>query len=156
LEQWKNSRGFRLAVIFLLAVQFVAIAGIIIFLAAPGQDRPADSRLAYTRAESGKYILYIGTNDKDTYTPLLSLEEAKEKIGAICRRHVSGYTVQEAAGGWTDETGAFTSEQTLIYSFSDAREADIIAIMDEVLAELNQNSILVEHQDLTYCYYSGT
>ena len=61
----------------------------------------------------------------------------------------------EANGGWVDETGTLTEEISLIYTFTDAEEADIISIMDEVLAVLNQNSILVERQDRSYTFYSG-
>lgn len=35
----------------------------------------------------------------------------------------------------------------MVYSFDDRSESDIISIMDEVLEELNQNSILVEKEN---------
>lgn len=86
---------------------------------------------------------------------MIPLEEAKETVNQICSKYVDGYTVQEANGGWVDETGTLTQEETLVYSFVDAEEEDLIAIMDEVLTELNQNSIMVERSDMTYTYYSG-
>ena len=61
----------------------------------------------------------------------------------------------EANGGWADETGAFTEEMSLVYTFCNAEEEDVVSIMNEVLTALNQNSILVERQDISYTYYSG-
>lgn len=49
-------------------------------------------------AGQGKYILYIGTNDKDTYTRLISLDEAKKIVNGICAEYADDYTVQEASG----------------------------------------------------------
>ena len=63
--------------------------------------------------------------------------------------------MSEAKGGWVDETGTLTEENTLVYYLSGAEEDTVILIMDEVLSALNQNSILVERQNLSYTYYSG-
>ena len=70
------------------------------------------------------------------------MEEAKETVNGICAKYVEGYTVTEAQGGWVDETGTLTEEQTLVYSFTGVSEEALTSIMDEVLKELNQNSIL--------------
>lgn len=102
-----------------------------------------------------KYILYIGTNDKDTYTQLIPTEEARDKVNAICAKYVGGYTVSDARGGWVDETDTLTQENTLVYSFYEVTEEQLRQIMDDVLKELNQNSILVEKQEAVYTYYSG-
>lgn len=145
--------GFHLVVIILLVIQLLATTGIIVYLCLSQQQNL--SVLGETGQQEVKYTLYIGTNDKDTYTQLIPLEEAKETVNQICSKYVDGYTVQEASGGWVDETGTLTQEETLIYSFVDAEEEDLVAIMDEVLVALNQNSIMVERDDMTYTYYSG-
>lgn len=151
----KKTKAAQIVIIAILCVQLIATGGIIVYLAGERGGGEAGSVLEYTEKEKGKYVLYIGTNDKDTYTQLIPLDEAKEKVNEICSRYVDGYTVQTAEGGWVDETGTLTEEQTLVYSFDEAEEADIISIMNETLKELNQNSILVEKEDLNYCYYSG-
>ena len=111
--------------------------------------------LSYDYAENGKYVLYIGFNDKDTYEQIIPTEEAIAAVNGICVKYVEGYTVSQAMGGWVDETGALTEETSLVYTLSGVDEAAVISIMDEVLAALNQNSILVERQSITYAYYSG-
>lgn len=153
----------QIIIIVILAIQLISTGGIIAYLYLTddaGGDKEAsenkeNSTLAFKESDIGKYVLYIGMNDKETYTQLIPTDEAKEKVNEICSRYVDGYTVQTAEGGWVDETGTLTEETTLIYSFDDTSESDIISIMDEVLEELNQNSILVEKEDLAYCYYDG-
>lgn len=54
-----------------------------------------------------------------------------------------------------DGNGRLTEEQTLIYSFNGIGEKQIKAIMDKVLTALNQNTILVERQDITCLYYGS-
>lgn len=131
------------AFILLMTLNLVLLAGIIIFLAAE-----------YGKKD-GKYILYIGTNDKDTYTQEIPMEEAKNIVNEICVKYVDGYTVSDAKGAWVDETDTLTQENTLVYIFYDVTEEQLEKIMDEVLRELNQNSILIEYQKTEYSYYSG-
>ncbi|MCD7981355.1 MAG: DUF3574 domain-containing protein [Clostridiales bacterium] len=141
-------------ILILLVANLCATGGVIIYLS--GDHGAEASGTAFSEGEqTACYSIYIGTNDKDTYTQLISLDEAKDMVNAICARYVEGYTVTEAEGGWVDETGTLTEEQTLVYSFTDVQEEDLISIMDEVLKELNQNSILVEISDVQSFYYYG-
>ena len=102
-----------------------------------------------------KYTLYIGTNDKDTGTQLISTEDAHRIVGEICEKYVSVYTVTEAQGNWISEGGMRHRENTLIYSFNDADDAQIQSIMDEVLIALNQESILAETEWTDSVFYTG-
>lgn len=150
-----KKRAWRLLVVVLLALNLAVSGGIIVYLTGDRSETPAASALPFETAPQGKYALYIGTNDKDAYAQQIPTDEAKRIVDEICSKYVDGYTVQRAEGGWVDESGVLTEEQTLVYSFDAVSEDDLIAIMDEALARLNQASILVERQDLTYCYYSG-
>lgn len=156
----ERKKSLRLIVV-LLVLNLAVSCGIVVYLASGQGDAPeeapaaADGTLSFETVAAGKFVLYIGLNDKDTYTQLIPTEEAIATVNEIASRHVDGYTMQDASGGWVDETGTLTQEPSLVYSFDQAAEADIIAIMDEVLAVLNQNSILVEKEDLTYTYYDG-
>ena len=102
-----------------------------------------------------KYIMYVGTNDKDTYEPAMPYEEARELANNICAKYVSGYTQTDAMGGWLDDNGMLTQENTLIYIFFDATEEQLQNIMDELIEALNQSSILIEKQEVLYTFYSG-
>ena len=103
---------------------------------------------------SSKYTLYIGTNDKDTYAKMMPLDDAKKIVNEICMDHVGGYTVYEGNGGWLDDKGVETTEESLVYTFCDVSEEQIREISDEILSSLNQSSILVEHDNVRTTYYS--
>lgn len=155
MENTGKKLTFQLVVVLVLILEALALMGIAGYLVLERDGRSAETVLAYEDAGDGQYILYIGLNDKDTYEQLIPTGEAKNIVNKICTRHVEGYTVSEANGGWVDETGALTEESTLVYMLSDVKEEDVIAIMDEVLAALNQNSILVQRQEHSYSFYSG-
>lgn len=112
-----------------------------------------DSVLSKQMDTGDKYIIYIGTNDKDTYQQEISTEDARNMVNAICAKYVDGYTASDAKGGWVDKTDTLTQENTLVYSFYNVKEETLIQVMDEVLEKLNQNSILVERQEAVYTYY---
>jgi len=103
-----------------------------------------------------KYIMYVGTNDKDTFGPVYPFDKAKELANNICARYTDGYTQIDAKGGWIDDNGMLTQEDTLIYIFYDATEEQLQNIMDELIALLHQSSILIEKQPALYSFYSGS
>ena len=137
----------------LLAINMVVTMGIIGFMVHCKCNQPSitDTKMD----DSSKYTVYIGTNDKDTYSKVMPLEQAKKIVNEICMDHVGGYTVNLAAGGWVDEKGVETMEDSLVYTFCDISEEQLTAILDDVLEELNQNSILVEHQQVETTYYTS-
>lgn len=155
----KERATFKIIVVIVMILEAIALSGVIFYLASEGKPQASISEneavLSYDYSPNGKYVLYIGLNDKDTYSQLISAEEAKKIVNGICTKYVDGYTVTEANGGWVDETGTLTEEMSLVYTLSNVEESDVVSIMDEVLTALNQNSILVERQDLSYTYYSG-
>ena len=144
-------------IVFTLLITNLAVSTfILIYLFVPfGQPSDVSGRLAFDTAENGQYVLYIGTNDKDTYEQIIPTDEATEIVNNICAKYVEGYTVSDAKGGWVDENGVLTQENTLVYIISYADEADVTAIMDEVLTALNQNSILIERRNISSAFYNG-
>lgn len=102
-----------------------------------------------------EYILYIGLNDKDTYEPRITTEEAKELVSAICTQYADGYTLLEAEGAWVDEKEILTNENTLVYFFRGADRSAVDRIMDEVIKNLNQNAIILEERSSSYTFYYG-
>lgn len=159
MNSFKKISKFKIVVIVIMIVELIALSGIIIYLASDHSVQSGISGngtvLNYDYSENGKYVLYIGLNDKDTYSHIISAEEAKEIVNGICAKYADGYTVMEANGGWVDETGTLTEEMSLVYTLCNVEEEDVVSIMNEVLTALNQNSILVERQDISFTYYSG-
>ena len=118
-------------------------------------DAEAEDTQAHTRDTAAQYVMYVGTNDKDTYKPEHTNEEAMNIVDQICLKYFDGYTLQDATGSWTDETGTPTHEYTLVCYFDAADEATVYAAADEIIKELNQNTVLIEKTEIEMEYYSG-
>ena len=103
-----------------------------------------------------QYVMYIGLNDKDTYEQIIPTEEAKAIVDEICFRYLDGYTIQDAQGSWVDEKGNATHEQTIVCYFNGADESAVANIADEILVRLNQNTVLIEKDEISMTYYGGT
>jgi len=129
---------------------------IVLYLFVPNDEQPyANGTLAFDTVKNGQYILYIGTNDKDTYEQVISTADAINIVNSICAKYVDGYTVSKAKGGWIDEKGILTQENTLVYTFTGVKETEIVAIMREILIAMNQNSILVERKNVSKTFFNG-
>lgn len=134
----------RLLSMVLMAALVICVSG-----CSPQTERPL------AKSEAVKYTLYIGLNDKDTYTQKISTAEAEKKVNAIALKYVDGFTEYGGKGAYKDNNGVVTYENTLIYTFNSATEDQIKKIMEEVLKELNQNSVLLEKQKVGYEFYEG-
>ena len=154
----KNKK--QIIILVVLILNLVVSGGIIGYLVVQNtqetqKNNTAESILSDQMETGEKYIIYIGTNDKDTYQQEIPTNEARDMVNAICAKYVEGYTASDAKGGWVDETDTLTQENTLVYSFYNIKEEQLIQVMDEVREKLNQKSSLVERQESVYMYYYG-
>ncbi len=101
-----------------------------------------------------KYTLYIGTNDKDTYEPVMEFEKCITKMTEICIKYTDGCTIYEANGYWKDDSGTITKERTIACILEDISLENVHKICDETIVTLNQNSILIETSDVITTFYS--
>ena len=116
---------------------------------------PAEEPAAEEAADSDvQYVLYLGTNDKDTNTPVFTQEEAMEQARAILLRNFGGYTIQEAHGGWIDE-GKEYQEYTLVISLSDTTPEKVHAAADELISVFRQSSVLIQENPTKTEFYAG-
>lgn len=135
-----------------LGISAIVISGVSFCLSAAGlfvnvqNNSKEDTRT--------QYVMYVGTNDKDTYKPEHSKEEAKEIVDKICLDYFEGYTIQEAAGSWMDEKKNITHEYTIVCYFDDADPEKVYKAADEIIDALNQNTVLIEKSDIQMEYYS--
>ena len=102
-----------------------------------------------------QYVLYLGTNDKDTNAPKFTPDEAKALLDSVLTRHFEGFTVQEANGGWTNEDGTVAHEYTLVISLSDTTLDKVRAAAKELISAFNQSSILIQSNQTTTEFYTG-
>ncbi len=100
-------------------------------------------RLSAGEARDILYVMYLGTNDKDTDAAVFSHDEAKSRADAILTRHFGGFTIQEATGGWLGENGVIAHEYTLVIYLSDTTLDKVHAAVDELIRKFNQSSVLI-------------
>ncbi len=101
-----------------------------------------------------QYVLYLGTNDKDTNEPVFSPEEAKEKAKEILIDQFGGYTIQEANGGWIDGDITY-QEYTLVIYLSDTDLEQVHAASDALIDAFHQSSVLIQANQTVTEFYSG-
>ena len=117
-------------------------------------DGEQDSAVSETNADI-QYVMYLGTNDKDTNKPVFTEAEAQEQVKDILIRHFGGYTIQEASGGWIDE-GTVYQEYTLVIYLSDTTEEAVHAAADEMIETFRQSSVLIQTNPTRTEFYSGS
>ncbi len=117
-------------------------------------DAATEAETAST-ADTGsvQYVMYLGTNDKDTNKPVFTQAEAMEKAKEILLKHFGGYTIQEASGGWVDGETEY-QEYTLVIYLSDTTQEAVHAAADEMIATFNQSSVLIQANPTTTEFYS--
>lgn len=101
-----------------------------------------------------QYVLFLGTNGKDTNQPVFAPEEAQEKAEEILLRHFGGYTIQDAHGGWVDD-GKVYSEYSLVIYLSDTTPEAVHAAADEMIEVFDQSSVLIQTNRTSTEFYSG-
>ena len=149
MENTKKHSKLMVAIIIVLAINLCATVclGVLVLTRNAGT-------MAKTE-EINQYVMYIGTNDKDTYEQIISTDDAKSMIDAICCKYLDGYTLQDAIGSWVDDNGMPTHENTIVCYFDGADEETIHKIADDVITELNQNAVLIEKNTVETEYYHG-
>ncbi|MBR3533764.1 MAG: DUF3574 domain-containing protein [Clostridiales bacterium] len=101
-----------------------------------------------------QYILFVGTNDKDTNEPVYAPDECLEHLEEILTRHFYGFTIQEARGGWLNDDGSVAHEYTMVVYLSDTSIDAVHAACDEMITEFNQSSILIQQNTTSTEFYS--
>ena len=107
-------------------------------------------------AEEGtqyQYVMYLGTNDKDTNKPVFTQAGALEQAKAILLKRFGGYTIMEANGGWIDE-GKEYQEYTLVIYLSDTNIEAVHAAADEMTEVFRQSSVLIQENPTRTEFYA--
>lgn len=99
---------------------------------------------AAAEEEVGRYLVYIGINDKDTMHPVYTVDEAIDIVNGINFKYTDGFTVVPALGYWKSEEGREFEEESLLYIYYGIAEDRLYGIVDEVIAALNQESVLID------------
>lgn len=105
--------------------------------------------------DTTKYTLYIGTNDKDTYKEEIPFETCLTIVTETCIKYTDGCTIFEATGYWKDEVNNITTERSIGCILEDIEKETVYKICDDLIIKLNQNSILIETNNVSTLFYSG-
>lgn len=100
-----------------------------------------------------KYVMYLGTNDKDTLKQEIPTEVIREQMHEICMKYADGYTLSIMDGYYRDGAGNPTREVTLVYVFFNTPLESIKKIMDEAIVKFNQSTILLEENKTKSIFY---
>ena len=138
----------------IVAIALGALAVLLSVIALIVAGKPAVPAASEPKVGDTQYVLYLGTNDKDTNAPVYTPEQAKIKAEEILLRHFGGYTIQEANGGWIDGETVYR-EYTLVIFLSDTDIAHVHAAADEMIREFNQSSVLIQANRTTTEFYAG-
>ncbi len=113
------------------------------------------SIISFSYRDDKQYVLYLGTNDKDTNQMVFESKDAcKNKLKEILVEDFGGYTISEAEGGWKDgET--FYQEYTLIIYLSDTDIDAVHKLCDKLVVVFRQSSVLIETNKTKTEFYSG-
>ena len=103
-----------------------------------------------------QYVMYLGTNDKDTYEPFGTPEEAKANVDEVLTKYFEGFTIQDAMGGWTNENGTVDHEYTVVIFLSDTTPEKVHEAADDLIRVFNQSSILIQTNRTRTEFYSGS
>ena len=97
-----------------------------------------------------KYTFYVGTFDKDTFKREKKFSEFKQ----VFDRVFAMYTLQQAQGRYIMQSNGKTiSEPAFIVTyFVDDDDVDLNRIADILKGELNQESILIEYNNVGELY----
>ena len=141
----EKKAGIVISILSIIAV-VISVAALIICL------KPAETDAKKTDVQ---YVLYLGTNDKDSNLPVFTPDEAKKKAEDILIDHFGGYTIQEASGGWVDGDTEY-QEYTLVIYLSDTDLESVHSAADEMIVEFHQSSVLIQANQTITEFYSGS
>ena len=140
------SKKFGIITIILSSLSLVvAIITMVIVIVKTNDNKPK---------EDIQYVLYLGTNDKDTNEPVFTKDVAKEELQKILIDHFGGYTISEANGGWVDGDKLY-QEYTLVIYLSDTTLDQVHKACNDMINKFHQSSVLIQSNKTITEFYSG-
>lgn len=114
------------------------------------------SHMNENKSTEVQYVMYLGTNDKDTNSPVFGEEESLSRVENILADYFEGFTVQDAKGGWKNEDGSIAHEYTIVITLSDTNLDKVHQAADTLIKEFNQNSVMIQQNRSVTEFYSAT
>ena len=144
----QNRSGKSVIALILSVIAVVMAAAALLFSVRAAMGSSAED------VQDIQYVMYLGTNDKDTNEPVFAPEAAQERAEEILIDHFGGYTIQEAHGGWIDDDMVY-QEYTLVIYLSDTGIEEVHAAAEDLIDAFHQSSVLIQANQTTTELYSG-
>ena len=141
------SKKFGVIIAVIAAIALCVSAVMLVLTLLPKQQSTQEN-------QDAQYVMYLGTNDKDTNEPVFNAEQAKKNAEDILIKHFGGYTIQEAHGGWESD-GKRYQEYTIVIYLSDTTADKVHAAADEMIETFHQSSVLIQTNKTVTEFYSG-
>ncbi|MEG0979395.1 MAG: hypothetical protein RR911_07600 [Oscillospiraceae bacterium] len=113
-----------------------------------------NSNTIYEFENGINFRLFIGFNDKETKTQLISTAQATELIENIAFKYFPRFSLTLSRGGYKNKSGNTFRENGAILDVISTNIETITNVADELEVALNQNSILIIAECVYYKFYS--
>lgn len=100
-----------------------------------------------------KYKVYIGLKDKCKKRQIINTNKACTVVNQACNKYLSAFTLLNAIGDCNNEFYKLNLENTLIIETINPEIDKLNLLVDFLISELNQDSILVEVEEIKYKFY---
>lgn len=95
-----------------------------------------------------KFTLYLGLNDKDTKTQLISTLEAYKIVTNLLAADFGGGTIYEATGIYRHDDGTVVTETTLRIEILFAERAQVVELISTLKKVFNQESVALQSETI--------
>ena len=101
--------------------------------------------------EYGKYELYIGLKDQDSYEEIFDVNDFIKILSKICTNKELGFSLTTQLGGYSHNKG-YVTETSLRITLVGVSKKEVLEI-GELLKELiNTDTILITAEDCEYIF----
>ena len=142
-------------IVSVVAIGFSAFSFIFTVKNTGKTEAPVPAASEEIKTPDIQYVLFLGTNDKDSNQPVFDKETSIEKAKEILTDHFGGYTIQDANGGWVGDDGTLYQEYTLVIYLSDTDIDAVHSACDDLVKTFNQSAILIQGNETKTEFYSG-
>jgi len=104
--------------------------------------------------EVDRYTISVGLNDSESYRQEIETERILRLVSNCCKEYGTSYSCALQTGGYLDESGHFTAENSLALSFVDGNADIVNEIAKDLCVFLHQESVLVTVDKVKRYYVS--
>ncbi|MBP3853643.1 MAG: hypothetical protein J6D18_03645 [Erysipelotrichaceae bacterium] len=97
------------------------------------------------KQQANQTTIYIGLNDSDSDEQLFETDKYLSVLRHVCENYHVSFSVRIIHGGYFQETGKYTKENTMELILIDVAHPVIMEIAKDLCAFFNQESVMVTY-----------